>query len=192
MLRQWWKVSICLATSSRFCFVCADFIPRFALPTWCAEDHQRSHSAFSLPVTQHQQKESTTFAAVPGKILVLFGLSFGHIINQFLWQVRKIYMDGPALDHMPNPEPRRGPSKSGSTEGEWGAYKAQRKVLLRYLFLLTAPWFLPSILIEMACTCCWALSDCSLTQIRFVYPLPCHYYIESGSVSWFDICTVLP
>lgn len=128
----------------------------------------------------------------PRKNPVLFGLSFGHIINQFLWQVRKIYMDGPALDHMPNPEPRRGPSKSGSTEGEWRAYKAQRKVLLRYLFLLTAPWFLPSILIEMACTCCWALSDCSLTQIRFVYPLPCHYYIESGSVSWFDICTVLP
>lgn len=154
--------AICLAPSSQFCFVCVDFIPRYALPTRRQENLQQSeHSSYQFGDTSGKR----ACATLPRKVLVPFGLLFGHILNQSLWQERKkIYRwvsPGSYAQHW-NQEERPAKvcqQKMRDKHEKW----AQRKVFLPFLFLLTSPWSPPRMPIEVVCIFCWALYDSLLT-----------------------------
>ena len=109
------KSAICLAPSSQFCFVCVDFIPRYALPTRCRENPQQSeHSPYQFSDTSGKR----AFATLPKKVLVLFGLLFGHILNQSLWREKKYIWMGQPWIICPTLEPGGKAGKSVSTENE--------------------------------------------------------------------------
>ena len=101
---------ICLALSSQFCFVWADLITVYALPTrWWGDSplrpHQQSeHSSYQF--SGAGRKRAPLFQLFPKKVLVLFRLLFGHILQE-----REKYTHGPALDHMLNPGTRK--------KGQW-------------------------------------------------------------------------
>ena len=108
---------ICLALSSQFCFVWADLITVYALPTrWWGDSplrpHQQSeHSSYQF--SGAGRKRAPLFQLFPKKVLVLFRLLFGHILQE-----REKYTHGPALDHMLNPGTRKKGQWKGMASGQ--------------------------------------------------------------------------
>lgn len=143
-------------------------------------NHLSIHSSSSATPEEREHHLHT----VPDEVLTLFALLFGHILNQSLWQQRKNYMYGPALDPMPNPGAKRRGQQSVSTEEQWWALQVgpEESPLSSSFFGLHSfhpvcrlRWPVPSSGHSM--TAHW------LTQIRFVHPAPCRHNIGSCSVS---------
>lgn len=186
-------LGICIAPSSQFCspcWLCSQICPFHKMARGLSEI-----LALTLPVNQHHQQENTTFATVPAKVLVLFGLFLGHILNHSLWQMRKKHMDEPALDCMPSPGAKRKGQQNCVNERWVMSIKGgprEKSFFPSFSFSLHQSFHLACRLRRPVPSAGPSRNAHLVTQIRFIHSPPCHDNTESGSVSWFDICAILP